>query len=60
LKAGKGMLHDFDRYDMVRAAVYDNYKLEVSDMEFHLPKPSYTINTLSAFVMKSILIRNLK
>lgn len=45
-KPGRGLLHEFDRYDMVRAAVYDNYKLEVSDIEFHLPKPSYTIHTL--------------
>jgi nicotinate-nucleotide adenylyltransferase len=46
LKPGKGLLHEFDRYDLVRAAVYDNYKLEVSDVEFHLAKPSYTIHTL--------------
>lgn len=46
LKSGKGLLHDFDRYDMVRAAVYENHKLEVSDVEFHLPKPNYTIHTL--------------
>lgn len=46
LKPAKNLLHDFDRYDMVRAAVYDNYKLEVSDVEFHLPKPNYTIHTL--------------
>lgn len=45
-KPSKGLLHEFDRYDMVRAAVYENYKLEVSDIEFHLPKPSYTIHTL--------------
>ena len=45
-KPSKGLLHEFDRYDMVRAAIYDNYKLEVSDVEFHLPKPSYTIHTL--------------
>jgi len=45
-KQGKGLLHEFDRYDMVRAAIHDNYKLEVSDVEFHLPKPSYTIHTL--------------
>jgi nicotinate-nucleotide adenylyltransferase len=31
---------------MVRAAIHDNYKLEVTDVEFHLPKPSYTIHTL--------------
>lgn len=45
-KTGKGLLHEHDRYDMVRAAIFDNYKLEVSDIEFHLPKPSYTIHTL--------------
>jgi nicotinate-nucleotide adenylyltransferase len=45
-KPSKGLLHEFDRYDMVRAAVYDSYKLEVSDIEFHLTKPSYTIHTL--------------
>ena len=46
LKPAKGLLHEFDRFDMVRAAIFDNYKLEASDVEFHLPKPSYTINTL--------------
>lgn len=45
-KPSKGLLHEFDRYDMARAAIYDNYKLEVSDIEFNLPKPSYTIHTL--------------
>lgn len=46
-KPSKGLLHEFDRYDLVRAAIFDNYKLEVSDIEFHLPKPSYTIHTLT-------------
>ena len=46
LKPSRALLHDFDRYDMVRAAVYENYKFEVTDIEFHLPKPNYTINTL--------------
>lgn len=45
-KASKGLLHEFDRFDMVRAAIHDNYNLEVSDIEFSLPKPSYTIHTL--------------
>ena len=45
-KPSKGLLHEFDRYDMVRAAIFDNYKLEVSDVEFNLSKPSYTIHTL--------------
>lgn len=46
-KPSKGLLHEFDRYDMVKAAIADNYKLEVCDAEFHLPKPSYTIHTLA-------------
>ena len=33
LKPAKGLLHEFDRFDMVRAAIHDNYKLEVSDIE---------------------------
>ncbi|MBS1486154.1 MAG: nicotinate-nucleotide adenylyltransferase [Bacteroidetes bacterium] len=47
LKPSKGLLHEFDRYDMVKAAIADNYKFEVSDIEFLLPKPSYTIHTLT-------------
>jgi nicotinate-nucleotide adenylyltransferase len=46
-KLSKGLLHEFDRYDMVKAAIADHYKLEVSDVEFNLPKPSYTIHTLA-------------
>ena len=45
-KPSKGLLHAFDRYDMVRTAIHDNYSLEVTDVEFHLPVPSYTIHTL--------------
>ncbi len=41
------LLHEFDRYDMVRLAIADNEKLNVTDIEFHLPKPSYTIDTLT-------------
>ncbi|MEJ0034090.1 MAG: nicotinate (nicotinamide) nucleotide adenylyltransferase [Bacteroidota bacterium] len=46
-KPSKGLLHEFDRYDMVKAAIADNYKLEVNDIEFQLPRPSYTIDTLT-------------
>ena len=52
-KKSKGLLHEFDRYDMVKAAIADNYKLEVSDVEFHLPKPSYTIDTLALISEKN-------
>lgn len=45
-KPSKSLLHEFDRFDMVKAAVADHYKLGVSDVEFHMPRPSYTIDTL--------------
>lgn len=45
-KPAKGLLHEFDRYDLVQLAISDNYKFAVSDIEFHLPKPNYTIHTL--------------
>lgn len=51
-KLSHGLLHEFDRYDMVKAAIGDHYKLEVSDVEFGLPKPSYTINTLTHLTEK--------
>ena len=46
-KKRNNLLHEQDRLDLVRAAVYDNYDMEVSDIEFSLPKPSYTIDTLT-------------
>jgi nicotinate-nucleotide adenylyltransferase len=52
LKPSKGLLHEFDRHDMVKAAIADNYKLEASDIEFHLSKPSYTIHTLTHLTEK--------
>ena len=45
-------MHEFDRLDMVRAAIYDNYNLEVSDVEFRMPKPSYTIDTMTYLAEK--------
>jgi nicotinate-nucleotide adenylyltransferase len=51
-KPSKGLLHEFDRYDMVKAAIADHYKLEVSDVEFSLPKPSFTIHTLAYLTEK--------
>ncbi|HSZ24462.1 MAG TPA: nicotinate (nicotinamide) nucleotide adenylyltransferase [Cytophagaceae bacterium] len=47
LKKNSGLLHEFDRYEMVSLAIQDSYKLKVSDVEFQLPRPSYTIDTLT-------------
>ncbi len=51
-KPSNTLLHEFDRYDMVKAAIGDHYKLEVSDVEFNLPTPSYTIHTLTHLAEK--------
>src|SRR5690625_8042451 len=40
------ILYNMDRYDMVKMAIEGFEKLYVSDIEFHLPKPNYTITTL--------------
>ena len=45
-KKNKNLLHEFDRIDMVRAAVHEHYRFKVSDIEFDMPRPSYTIDTL--------------
>lgn len=45
-KKSKSLLHEFDRLYMVERAIDDNPLLAVSDVEFHMPKPSYTIDTL--------------
>ncbi|MEQ6121104.1 nicotinate (nicotinamide) nucleotide adenylyltransferase [Reichenbachiella sp. MALMAid0571] len=46
-KKTKSLLHEFDRYDMVEVAIRENPKFKVSDIEFNMPKPSYTIDTLT-------------
>jgi nicotinate-nucleotide adenylyltransferase len=46
-KKSSGLLHEFDRYNMVELAVADNFNLMASDVEFHMPKPSYTVDTLT-------------
>jgi nicotinate-nucleotide adenylyltransferase len=51
-KKSKTLLHEFDRYDMVEKAIADNPSLKASDIEFSMPKPSYTIDTLVRFSEK--------
>ena len=40
------LLADNHRYQMVERAIYDYPKLKASKIEFGLPQPNYTINTL--------------
>ncbi|WP_420577339.1 nicotinate (nicotinamide) nucleotide adenylyltransferase [Ekhidna sp.] len=46
-KKNKNLLHEFDRLDLVNAAIGDDYKFRSSDIEFNMPRPSYTIDTLT-------------
>ena len=46
-KKRESLLHEFDRMDMVDAAIYENYNLQSSDIEFNMPKPNYTIDSLT-------------
>jgi nicotinate-nucleotide adenylyltransferase len=46
-KQRKNLLHEQDRLDLVREAIKDDYFFQASDIEFGLPRPSYTVNTLA-------------
>ena len=48
LKKKEELLDDAERLKMVQLAVADDPRFFVSDVEMHLPTPSYTINTLTA------------
>jgi nicotinate-nucleotide adenylyltransferase len=47
LKEKKSLLQDYHRLEMVRLAVEEDDRFKVSDIEFKLPTPSYTIDTLT-------------
>lgn len=46
LKDSNSLIHHFDRIDMVELAIENNDRFKASDIEFNMPKPSYTIDTL--------------
>ena len=47
MKKKSTLLADHHRLAMARRALEYNTRLKVSDIEFHLPKPSFTVNTLA-------------
>ena len=47
LKKKSTLARDFDRLHLVRLAIEDCPNLKASNIEFDLPKPSYTIDTLT-------------
>ena len=52
LKQKKSLLADFHRLAMVKEAIDDNRKLKASDVEFKMPRPNYTIHTLTHLIEK--------
>lgn len=46
LKTKAGMLNEYDRLYLVEQAIEDNDNFRVSNIEFSLPQPSYTVDTL--------------
>ena len=51
-KKNRNLLHEFDRLDMVRAAIADDFQFKAVDVEFNMPRPSYTIDTLTVLQEK--------
>jgi nicotinate-nucleotide adenylyltransferase len=51
-KSEDSLLSNDYRYKMVFLAIEDNKRLRACNIEFSLPKPSYTINTLKALHKK--------
>ena len=47
LKPSSALLNAYQRLHLVQIAIADNLQLKASDVEFKLPKPSYTIDTLT-------------
>jgi nicotinate-nucleotide adenylyltransferase len=46
LKPKESLLREYDRLHLINIAIEDNKNLQASNIEFKLPKPSYTIDTL--------------
>jgi len=47
LKISSGLLNEYDRLFLVQIAIENNLRFRASDIEFKLPRPSYTIDTLT-------------
>jgi nicotinate-nucleotide adenylyltransferase len=52
LKDKASLANDHDRLHLVNLAIGHNVKIKASNIEFSLPKPSYTIDTLTYLVEK--------
>jgi nicotinate-nucleotide adenylyltransferase len=46
-KNAESLLNNYDRLHLVSKATENDLRMKASDIEFHLPKPSYTVTTLA-------------
>jgi nicotinate-nucleotide adenylyltransferase len=46
-KSQSSLLNEYDRLHLAQLAIENDTQIKVSDIEFKLPKPSYTIDTLT-------------
>lgn len=51
-KVNNSLLNEYDRLHLLRTATEDDNRIRVSDIEFNLPKPSYTSVTLAHLAEK--------
>ncbi len=47
LKSEHSLLNEYHRLHLVRVAIENDNRIKASDIEFGLPKPSFTVNTLA-------------
>lgn len=47
LKQENGLLNEYHRLHLVQTAIEGDFRMKASDIEFHLPRPSFTIDTLT-------------
>jgi nicotinate-nucleotide adenylyltransferase len=52
LKPSKSLLNEYDRLHLIHKAIDEDPNLRVSDIEFKLSKPSYTVHTLAHLAEK--------
>lgn len=46
-KQKKNLLDNYQRLEIIHRAISDEYRYKACDIEFNLPTPSYTVNTLA-------------
>ena len=52
-KTESSLLNEYHRLHLVRLATEDDIRIKACDIEFSLPKPSYTSNTLTYLTLIS-------